>query len=190
MYGLNPETADAAPVAPEPAFGADLTVGYAAGVLVAEWPDPGVSGAGTISLGLYPSPAGQAGSRVGGLFWTRFAAWPVPSRTESCDTGTSCAQDSFRFLHFGLDLSFRSDPGARWGGGLDFGFSDLVVEDYYGAPLAIPMFSVRPGTRHPLGPVYLEAAVRAGVGTQRTIETTVEEWWSVSAELGIGLHVR
>lgn len=198
MYGLNAEAAEHAAAAeperddapPTPDFGADLSAGYTIGAVLGQWPDPGPNGAGLVSLGLYPVPAGQSGSRVGGQFWARVAAGPLPTRTEVCADTQVCTPAPFRFIHFGMDLSFRSDPAARWGGTFDMGFSDLVVEDYYGGPLGIPVFSVRPGIRHPVGPIFVEAGVRAGVGTQRSQEGPSEEWWSVSAELAVGLHVR
>lgn len=180
------EVAEPTPIA----FGSDLSVGYAGAGFVGAWPDPGVHGAAVVALGLYPVPREASGPRVGGQLWTRLPAWPLPTRTEVCAEDQVCAPVAFRYLHFGVDLSFRSDPGATWGGTFDFGFSDLVVEDWYGGPLAVPVFSVRPGLRHPLGPVFLEAGVRAGFGTQRGPDAATEEWWSVSAELAVGLHVR
>jgi hypothetical protein len=175
---------------PPGGFGADVTVGYGAGTVIGTWPQPGAHGAAEIGVGLYPVPRTASGPRVGGLFWARVSAWPLQDKAEDCDEVSNCAAVPFRFLQFGLDLSFRSDPAVLWGGTFDFGFSRLDVEDWYGGPLAVPMFSVRPGIRHPIGPLYLEGALRAGVGAQRDQLGASTEWWVVSAEVGVGVHAR
>lgn len=190
MFGLIGVALAEDPSRPTPEFGADLTVAYSAGIFVAPWPEPGVHGALLASLGLYPLAAHQHGVRVGGNFWARLAALPLPTRDEGCDDASVCVAVPFRFLQFGLDLSFRSDPMAPWGGMLDVGFGRLDVEDYYDGPLAIPMFSLRPGLRRSLGRFYVETGLRGAVGTQRNVDSGVDEWWVVGLDLGVGVHAR
>jgi len=176
-------------LADAPAFGSDLGVGYSLGVLAGEWPEPGPSGGVTVGLGLYPVTHDTPGPRVGGRLWADVGAWPRQQAIEPCDT-EPCAPFRFGRALFGLDLSFRSDPARTWGGGLDLGFSRMDIDSWYGGPLVVPMFGVRPGLRRAVGPGWVDLGVRAAWGTSRAADGGLDEWWWTAADLQLGLHLR
>ena len=171
-----------------PLFGVDLAGGYGGGAVLGDWADPGVGGYGWIQAGAYPVARGVGGPRVGASAWADLGVAPAQNATEA--EGETITTFPFKPRRYGLAVSFRYDPAARWTGTFDFGFGRMDLDAYYGGPQAIPVFDVRAGVHRGIGNAFVDAAARTAWGEARDPTESLTEWWTVGVELGFGYHVR
>jgi hypothetical protein len=181
------------PPGPEqPAFGADVSAGYAVGALLGEWPVAGPHGAFTFRYDAFIQTREAPGPRVGISLFGGRTLWPVPEREEVLDDG-SIERAEFSYYHYGVMGAVRFEPAAPWGGAFSIGFSRLDLDDYYGAPLAVPLLLVEGGARRrlgPDGPLFLDLLARAGWASTAGQQGDWTDWFSAQLVVAMGMHVR
>lgn len=171
--------------APPPAFGTDVTVSVGAGALLGEWPDAGVHGTVGGRVDLFMVGRHSPGPRLGASFWGRSAVWPLQTATPA-EGGAA----PFAMTQYGVGAVMRFDPATRFTGTFGFGFGRTDLDGYEGGVWAIPTFLVEAGLRQSLGAVYLDYGVQGGWGSARGPSKDWEDWWTVGAGVGVGLHAR
>ncbi|MES2641415.1 MAG: hypothetical protein V4850_18125 [Myxococcota bacterium] len=171
--------------APPPAFGTDVTVGVGAGALLGAWPDAGLHGTLGGRVDLFMVSRDTPGPRLGASLWGRTAVWPLQTATSDDSVTTP-----FGLTQYGAGVVMRFDPTTRFTGTFGFGFGRTDLDGYQGGVWAIPTFTVEAGVRQSLGILYIDYGAQGGWGSARGPSTDWEDWWTVGAGIGVGLHAR
>lgn len=169
-----------------PVFGTDVTVGVGVGALLGEWPDAGVHGTLGGRVDLFMVSRDTPGPRLGASFWGRTGVWPLQTAAGEADTATA----PFGVTQYGVGAVMRFDPDTRFTGTFGFGFGRTDLDGYKGGVWAIPTFIVEAGLRQSFGAVYIDYGAHGGWGSARGPSTGWEDWWTVGAGIGVGLHAR
>jgi len=174
-----------------PKFGADVSAGVVGGVMLGEWPIPGPHGAVTVRYDAFIQDRESLGPRLGLSIFASVSAWPLQDKQEEIG-GVLQPDGSYRWLHYGALAGLRYDPAAPRSATVGLGFSRLDVEDYYDGAQAIPMVTGEAGYRQRGGQswTFLDLHLRAGWGSARGLDGTLDDWWLVQAVLAGGLHLR
>jgi len=165
-------------------------VGWAQGHLTSTWVDRGGFGA---LMGRYEAFARNrdtTGPRLGASIWASQTMGKRAIATEPVANG-DVQEIEVEMTHYGAMTVIRHAPEAPVGATMGFGFGRAVIDDYYDAPLALPVLSFEAGARH-RGPQhsYVDWMARAHWATSRgTTRPELEEWWMVQLAVLVGLNV-
>ena len=183
--------APAVPTAPTtvenpPDFGADVSVGYAAGSLIGNWPQSGFHGTVLARYEAFLVPRSAPGPRLGLGLWGSSTVWPLQSYAEEGDEG------SIEYLHYGLLTVLRYDPAAPVSFTTGLGYGRLDLQEWWGGPNYLPTLTFEAGVRQRLGEVpYLDWTGRVHWATGRDpTGLGFEEWWLVQLAISVGGHLR
>ena len=201
MFALLTLTALAAAQAPdtpensESVFGSAISAGVAPGVLLGEWPEPGVHGAFVLRYDAFIEPRDAPGVRMGLSIFGGASVWPLQDSSTQVDLEGNPELVPFSFYHFGALAILRYAPAAPWGGTFGVGFSRLDLEDYQGGPLGLPVFLLEGGARRRLGPdglAFVDLMFRGGWGSSAGIEEPTEwtDWWLLQPVIAVGFNLK
>jgi hypothetical protein len=182
---LVPSEAGAEDAVPGALFGTDVTLTAGAGALLGAWPDAGVSGMLGGRVDLFMVDRHTPGPRLGASFWGRTAV--LATQTHTDDDGVATP---FGVTQYGVGAVMRFDPATRLTGTFGFGFGRTDLDGYEGGVWAVPTFLVEAGLRQSFGAVYVDYSAHSGWGTARSAAGDWDDWWTVGAGIGVGLHAR
>ena len=169
-----------------PDFGADFSVGYAAGTLMGNWPESGIHGSVLARYEAFIIPRTTPGPRLGISLWGGSALWPLQEKSEDGVRG------DFSYLHYGLMGALRYDPAAPVSFVTGLGFGRLDLTDWWGGPQYLPTLTFEGGVRQALGErPYLDYLARVHWATARDpTGVGFEEWWMVQLAVSVGAHLQ
>ena len=174
----------------EPSFGADISLGFAPGVITAPWIERGANGAAIVRYEAFTRARSEPGPRLGASIWASQSMVKYAIATETlADGGTQ--EFEVQMPHFGVLAVLRPAPSDPVGATMGFGFGRAEVTDYYDGPLALPVLSFELGARHTLrGHSFVDWMGRVHWASSRNeLESKLDEWWMVQFAVLFGYHV-
>jgi hypothetical protein len=173
----------------QPAFGSDISVGYALGGLNSAWVARPAMG---MFIGRYEAFArdrNTSGPRIGASIWASSIVGPTPLASEELIDGT-LQEVKVQLLHYGALVAIRHAPEAPVGATAGFGFGRVDIVDYYDGPLSLPALTFEAGARFRAPKhTFIDGMLRAHWATSRDLlGEALEEWWMVQLALTVGFH--
>jgi hypothetical protein len=166
-------------------FGSDVSVGYGGGALLGAWPDAGIHGFVHARLDAFTVGRDRPGPRLGASIWAAQTLFPLQYAREEDD------RFQFGFSQYGVLAVLRHDPAAPVGADFGFGFGRIDLANYWSGPHALPTLSFEVGPRiKAADTAFVDVLTRVDWATALGPEGVLDEWWGVSLQLGIGMHVQ
>ena len=184
-------TAQAQPLAEQPSFGADASVGYGLSVISGDGLADRRHGSVLFRLDSFTHDRTYEGPRLGLGLWGQMTVKPTPSLETTGALGES-AEEPLDLNHVGISAVLRHDPEAPISGTFGVGFGRLEMRVDERDPIALPAFTLEGGARTKLRDhVFLDLMLRTHWAT-RTDPLTAQQidWWFIELAALIGSHVR